>query len=94
MSDTNDEVLWRKARKRADFRKNLYSYIAVNTFLWFVWWFTTGINTGFTGYPWPVWVMLGWGIGLAMQFYNAYLSNKKDLAEIEYEKLKRQQEGR
>lgn len=94
MTETNDEILWRKARKRADFKKNLYSYIAVILFLWLVWWFTTGKNTGFNGYPWPVWVMLGWGIGLALQFFKAYKSDQKDLAQIEYEKLKREQEGR
>jgi hypothetical protein len=37
--------------------------------------------------------MLGWGIGLAMQYYEAYHSDKSDMAEREYEKLKRR-EGR
>ena len=94
MSGTNDDPLWRIARKRADFRKSLYSYIIVMVFLWVIWWITTGRITGFTGYPWPVWVMLGWGVSLAMQYFKAYKGGRKELAEEEYEKLKRQQEGR
>jgi hypothetical protein len=94
MTETNDDRLWRIARKRADFRRNLYSYVAVNLFLWLVWWFTTGRITGFNGYPWPIWVMLGWGLSLAKQYFDAYKGDKKDLADEEYEKLKRQQEGR
>ena len=94
MNETNDDRLSRKARKRVDFRRSLYSYITVNVFLWLVWWFTTGKTTGFTGYPWPIWVMLGWGLSLGKQYFEAYRGNGKDLADEEYEKLKRQQEGR
>ncbi len=93
MSETNDDRLWRIARKRADFRKSLYSYIAVNIFLWLLWWFTDGSSAGFNKYPWPVWVTLGWGLGIVMQYYDAYYGNHKDQAEREYEKLKRKQEG-
>lgn len=92
MMDSNDERLWKIARKRADFRRSLYSYITVNIFLWLVWWFTVGNITGFSGYPWPLWVMLGWGISIARQYYVAYKGSKQDLADEEYRKLKRQQE--
>jgi hypothetical protein len=90
MSDTKDQQLWRLARNRANFRRNLYSYIVVNTFLWLIWWFTTGKITGFNGYPWPVWVMFGWGVSIAFQYYKGY-KGAKDLEDDEYEKLKRQQ---
>ncbi len=86
-----DDRLWRTARRRAAFRKNLFSYIIISTFLWAVWWFTIGNKDGFSGYPWPVWVMLGWGLGLAMQFFKAYNGDKQDLAEKEYERLKKEQ---
>jgi len=94
MSETDDDRLWRIARKRANFRKKLFSNIAVVIFLWLVWWFTTGKITGFTGYPWPIWIMLGLGLGLAKQYFTAYKGNKQDLADEEFEKLKRQQEER
>ena len=91
MNDTKDDQLWRILRKRAEFRRSLYSYIIVNLFLWAIWWITTGNKTGFTGYPWPVWVMLGWGISLAKQYFDAYKGNRNDLTEQEYEKLKKEQ---
>jgi hypothetical protein len=88
-----DDRLWRTARRRAAFRKNLFSYIVVNTFLWGVWWFTSERNSEakHDSYPWPIWVMLGWGLGLAMQFFKAYNGDRQDLAEQEYERLKKQQ---
>lgn len=91
MEPAKDEKLWRIAKKRADFKKSIFTYLVVIGFLWAIWWFTTGRHTGFQGYPWPVWVMLGWGVGLGFQYFEAYNGNKQDLIEDEYEKLKRQQ---
>jgi hypothetical protein len=34
-------------------------------FLWGVWAVTTGLGS----YPWPVWVTLGWGIGVVMNWW-------------------------
>lgn len=90
MSIERDDRLWRIARKRAQFKKSLFVYVVMNLFLWGVWWFTTGSEEGFRGYPWPIWVMLGWGIGLAFQYFNAYNGTKEDIAQEEYEKLKRE----
>ncbi len=89
MEPNKDERLWRIATKRAAFRKSLYSYLIINAFLWAIWWVTTGRITGRHGYPWPVWVMLGWGIGIAFQYFNAYNGDKHDMTQEEYEKLKR-----
>lgn len=89
MAKEKDDALWRIARKRADFKKNFFAYIIVNAFLWAIWWFTNGKN-GFSGTPWPVWVMLGWGIGLAFQYFNAYNGSRADIANEEYEKLKKE----
>jgi hypothetical protein len=74
--ETNDESLRRIALKRANFRKHLSSYIVVMLFLWVIWWFTTGKITGFTGYPWPMWLMLGWGVSLVIQYFKAYKSDR------------------
>jgi hypothetical protein len=90
MEPVKDDKLWRIAQKRASFKRNLYGYIVIVAFLWAIWWLTVGKNTGFTGTPWPVWVMLGWGIALGFQYFNAYNGSGRDLAEDEYEKLKNQ----
>lgn len=77
MQETNDEGLLRNARKKADFKKALYSYVIAMAFLWTIWWFTTGRITGFTGYPWPVWIMIGWGVSMVLQYFRAYKQDKK-----------------
>lgn len=90
MNEVKDDQLWQIARKRAAFRRSLYSGIAIVLFMWVIWWATTGKDTGFTGTPWPVWVMLGFGISLGRQYFNAYKGNKQDLTEQEYQKLIRE----
>jgi len=88
MAEERDEKLWQMAKKRALFQRSLASYFIVNAFLWFIWWFTAG-RRGFNhNTPWPIWVMLGWGIGLIFQYLNAYGGSKTDLIDKEYEKLK------
>ena len=37
----------------------VWTYLAVMALLWLIW-LVTGAN-----YPWPIWPMLGWGIGVA-----------------------------
>ena len=93
MDQPNDEKLWRIARKRASFKKSLFSYLVINAFFWGIWWFTSDHTTGNHGYPWPVWTMLGWGLGLGFQYFEAYNGNKQDMAVEEYKKLKEQEEG-
>lgn len=93
--DQKDQRLWRIARQRAAFRKNLYSFLVVILFLWAIWWFTAGPDfmEDRRGIPWPCWVMLGWGFGLGLQYFRAYHGNKEDLAEQEYKKLKQEQQS-
>ena len=90
MSEERDEKLWQTAKKRADFQRSLVSYFIVNGLLWGIWYFTIGRSSHSYGTPWPLWVMLGWGVGLIFQYLNAYGGSKKDLVEKEYEKLKNQ----
>ena len=87
-----DERLWRLARKRAGFKKSLLTYLVINAFLWAIWWFTYGWETGWKGFPWPLWVTMGWGVGIAIQYFAAYGADKKDLTEREYNRLKREKE--
>jgi hypothetical protein len=54
----------RPARPPAAVRRPLLddqvrTYLAVMALLWLIW-LVTGAN-----YPWPIWPMLGWGIGVA-----------------------------
>ena len=85
--EQKDPKLWELAQKRASFKSHLVTYFVMNTFFW-VLWYLNGRNDGHGGWPWPVWPMLGWGIGLAFHYVAAYVAPKENLAEREYEKLK------
>lgn len=89
-----DPELWAIAQKRASFKNHATAYVIVNLFLWGLWYFTryNSIERGSgmfirTGYPWPVWTTLGWGIGLAFHFAGAYVCTKVNSVEREYGKL-------
>lgn len=92
MDNQKDEQLWRLAKKRASFKKNIFSYFVVNAFLWAIWWLTQGRYTGITGIPWPVWPMLGWGLGLAFHYFEAYGEGSDKAIEREYQRLKKEKE--
>jgi len=84
-----DPYLWQIARRRAGFRRHLATYLIMSTFFWALW-FLTGRHSG-SGIPWPVWPMLGWGIGVALDGYSAFGPRpEQDPAEAEYQKLLRQ----
>jgi hypothetical protein len=87
MENAKDSQLWEIAERRVGFKKQLISYIGVNTFLWVLWIITSWYNDHFI-YPWPIWTTLGWGIALMSQFLSIYVFDKKNSVESEYEKLK------
>jgi hypothetical protein len=87
-----ERELWRIAKKRAGFKRHLASYIIVNAFLWAVWFigdYASGEEKNIWR-AWPIWTSLGWGIGLAFSYFNAYGYNKLESIEKEYEKLKKE----
>ena len=74
------EAAVKRIRGKRDFRNHLVSYLVINAFLVGVWaLFMASYFFGFlagAGYFWPVWVMLGWGVGLAFHGWNAYHEEK------------------
>ena len=77
-----DQALWIIAKKRAAFKWSFVCYVVINTFLVGVWYFTD------TSYFWPAWCIMGWGIGVSIQYFDAYHGSTAFSAEREYEKLK------
>ena len=84
------ETLWKIARKRSAFKRSFSVYVFVNAFLMGVWYFTSGPQS----YFWPVWPILGWGLGLLFQYLGAYQSRSFFSDEEEYERLKNQQRNK
>jgi hypothetical protein len=72
----SDEDIRKLAQRRVAAKKgffsNLFSYIVVNAMLVLLWFFVTG-----AGYPWFLWVMGGWGIGLIFHFFGVFVFPKE-----------------
>lgn len=85
-----DPHLWNLAQKRVAFKNHLAVYLVVNLFFW-VLWYATGARLHYGEvFPWPIWPMMGWGIGLLFHFIGAYVNTGINALEKEYEKLKNQ----
>lgn len=70
----NDEELRDQAVKRIkdkrEFWMHLIAYIVVNAMLTGIWALSGG------GYFWPMWVMLGWGVGLVLHGASLVFENR------------------
>ncbi len=82
--EMKDQMLWKMAKKRAGFKWSFLMYVLVNLMLIGIWYFTSGEEN----YFWPIWPMLGWGLGIAIQYFEAYHGNQFFSVQNEYEKLK------
>lgn len=89
-----DEELRRLARESAEEKAGFYMhlavYIAVNLFLIAIWWSTGGPGT----FPWFIFILFGWGIGIAAHFIGAFRGKAyvEAMAEKEYQRLKEQEQ--
>lgn len=87
----DDDDMRRLATRRADmrlaFRSHLIAYVIVNAGLTAIY-----IATSFGGYFWPIWPMLGWGIGLCAHAAGVYMDGeglRDRMIQEELEKLRR-----
>ena len=60
----------RAVKRKRGFKNHLAAYIIVNAFLW-VLYVIAAVQEG-EWWPWPLVVMAGWGIGLALNWRAAY----------------------
>jgi len=85
MDKVRDDKLWRIAKKRAAFKVLFLVYVVMNGMLVALWYFANGSQS----YFWPIWPILGWGLGVLYQYVDAYLGNTLFSEEKEFERLKR-----
>jgi hypothetical protein len=85
-NEKRDDMLWGIAKKRASFKWSLAAYVIVNAFLTGIWFLSDG-DSAF----WPIWPILGWGIAIVFQYFDAYHGNNVFSAEKEYYNLKNKQ---
>ena len=89
-AETPQEIAERRVKQRLELWWHLGSYVIVNIFLIIVWALTGA------GYPWFVWVMLGWGIGLAFHIMHYFMNvsgeaRRQRMIQREMDKLQRKQ---
>ncbi len=64
-----------RLKKKRDFRGHVFIYVAVNAMLVVIW-----AVTG-SGFFWPIFPILGWGIGVAANAWDVY--GRKPISEDE-----------
>ncbi len=69
VDDLHDEALRRLEKKRG-FRVHLAVYLVVNATIWAIW-AIVYVSTG-VWFPWAVFPLVGWGIGLGFHAWDAY----------------------
>lgn len=87
MEMSEKEKRYFEAKKRVkdlrDFYVHLFIYIVVNGLLAFI-----NFRHGFNTYPWMLWSLAGWGIGLLFNAAHAFRINPGFSKEWEEKKLK------
>lgn len=73
----------RRLKKRRDFKTHAVVYILVNAVVWGIW--AVVGATSHSWWPWPVFVTLGWGIGLAMNAWDVYFRRPITEEELRHE---------
>ncbi len=56
----------KRLKDKRDFRNHVAAYVIVNSMLVVIWALSSG------GYFWPIWPIVGWGIGLAFNAWAVY----------------------
>jgi hypothetical protein len=77
------EAARRRVQTRRDFVSHIAAYVVVNVFLVGVWAFTGA------GYFWPAWVIGGWGAGLVLHAWDAFLRRPLTEEDIDAELQRR-----
>jgi hypothetical protein len=69
--------IYAQARKRVEAKKGFFIhltvYIVVNALIFLIWLFTSG----FGSYPWFIWPLMGWGIGLIFNFLAVFFFDRE-----------------
>ena len=60
------DVAIERLKKKQDFKAHVLVFFLTNTLLWMIW-----LATG-AGFPWPIFPMFGWGIGVVMNAWDVY----------------------
>jgi hypothetical protein len=77
------EQALRRLKKRRELKTHAFAYVVINVVVWAIW-AVIAATSGAT-FPWPLWLTLGWGIGLAFNVWDVYFRRPITEAEIRHE---------
>jgi hypothetical protein len=77
-----DQAL-RRVKKRRDLHTHAFAYLTVNALVWGIW-AIIGATSG-SWFPWPLFVTLGWGVGLALNAWDVHFRRPITEAELQRE---------
>src|SRR4051812_37546491 len=77
------EQALRRLKKRRDLHTHFFAYLTINALVWGVWVIIGA--TAHSWFPWPLWVTLGWGIGLAFNAWDVYFRRPISEGELQRE---------
>jgi hypothetical protein len=83
MSSSERDAAKQRVQVRRDFSSHLVAFVVVNGFLVAIW-----AMTG-AGYFWPAWVLGGWGVGLVLHAWDAFVRRPITEADIDAEVRRR-----
>jgi len=77
------------------FKRHLMVYLVINGFLFAIWLITALISGGGAWFPWFVFVLVGWGIGVFMHGWRVYYgkdeAKREKLINAEMERMREAQ---
>ena len=82
------ELAIKRLKAKSDFKKQLLAYVAVNTMLTVIWAFTSAGQPWPRGIFWPIFPIIGWGVGLVIHGYVTYRGNSYTEEKIQREMTK------
>jgi membrane protein YdbS with pleckstrin-like domain len=82
------ELAKRRVKARTEFVTHVVAYLVANIGFVVIWWFSA------TDYPWFVWPMLVWGIGIASHAMTLFLGPDSERQEQAIERQLRRLHGR
>jgi len=78
--ENSREAAVKRLKAKRDFKTHVATYLIVNTMLVVIW-----AVAGGGGYFWPIWPILGWGIGLVLDGWRVYFQRPISEDEIRRE---------
>jgi len=81
MAEENKNAeLQKELRRKTVFKYHALIYFVMNLLFWTMWYITFKNNPGPNPekfpIPWPIWIMLGWGVVLYINYASAYKKDK------------------